>query len=175
MTDLPLHPMIVHFPIVLGALLPVVGLILWWAIRKEFVQPKAWALMMILTFLYAGSAVVAVELGEDDEDKVEKVIEEKYIEEHEEAGGAIPWIAGVLFVMACVGFTGAKSQKFRLVFCALSLLAIVPLVNAGHTGGELVYEYGAANAHLSPERWNALKSGSIVVGKHEEHEEEDDD
>ncbi len=166
--------MVVHFPIALGVFLPFAGLFFWWAIKKEFVRLKAWALIIILTVFYAGSAVVAVELGEDDEDKVEKIIEEKYIEEHEEAGEAIPWVAGFLFVLACAGIAGKKSQTFRLAFCALSLLAIIPLGNAGHTGGELVYEYGAANAHLSPERWAALKSGAIVVGEHEEHEEDDD-
>ena len=40
MFNLPLHPVVVHFPIVLGSLLPFLALMLWWAIKKEFLQQK---------------------------------------------------------------------------------------------------------------------------------------
>ena len=38
MFDLPLHPVVVHFPIVLGTLLPFLALLLWWAIKKDLLQ-----------------------------------------------------------------------------------------------------------------------------------------
>ena len=35
MSNVPLHPMIVHFPIVLSILLPIVALAAIWALRKK--------------------------------------------------------------------------------------------------------------------------------------------
>ena len=42
-------------------------------------------LVTVMALAYGASAIVAVELGEEDEEKVEKVVSEKVIEEHEEA------------------------------------------------------------------------------------------
>ena len=177
MFDLPLHPIAAHFPIVLGVILPVVALLIWWAIRKEYLQQKAWILVVFLALAYGVSSFVAVELGEEDEDKVEKVVSEKVIEEHEEAGELIPWIASGLFLISLAGFVPKNSNRFRLALVVLSLTAIIPLANTGHTGGKLVYQYGAANAHLSGEYKALVGSGQFYAEnrKAEDHEKEDDD
>lgn len=177
MFDLPLHPVAVHFPIVLGIALPVVALLFWWAIKKEYLQQKAWVLVVFLALTYGVSSLVAVELGETDEDKVEKVVSEKVIEEHEEAGEMIPWIATGLFLVSLGGFVPKKSQHFRLALVVFSLAAIIPLANTGHTGGQLVYQYGAANAHLSGEYKALVGSGTFYAehAKAEHHDEEDED
>jgi uncharacterized membrane protein len=177
MFDLPLHPIVVHFPIVLGSLLPLLAIGLWWAIKKWQWTPKVWALVSAVALIYTLSAVVAVQLGEADEEKVEKVISEKVIEEHEEAGELIPWLAGTLFLVSLGGFSVKYSKRAQLALIVLSLVAVVPLINAGHTGGELVYEHGASIAHLPPDHKAAIQSGTILElhekGDHG-HEEEDD-
>jgi uncharacterized membrane protein len=177
MFDLPLHPIAAHFPIVLGVILPVVALFIWWAIRKEYLQQKAWVLVVFLALAYGVSSFVAVELGEEDEDKVEKVVSEKVIEEHEEAGEMIPWVASGLFLISLAGFVPKNSNRFRLALVVLSLTAIIPLANTGHTGGKLVYQYGAANAHLSGEYKALVGSGQFYAesAKAGDHEDEDDD
>ncbi len=177
MFDLPLHPIVVHFPIVLGSLLPLLAIGLWSAIKKWQWTPKVWALVSAVALIYTLSAVVAVQLGEADEEKVEKVISEKVIEEHEEAGELIPWLAGTLFLVSLGGFSVKYSKRAQLALIVLSLVAVVPLINAGHTGGELVYEHGASIAHLPPDHKAAIQSGTILElhekGDHG-HEEEDD-
>ena len=177
MFDLPLHPIAAHFPIVLGVILPVLALVIWWAIKKEYLQQKAWVLVVFLALAYGVSSFVAVELGEEDEDKVEKVVSEKVIEEHEEAGEMIPWIASGLFLISLAGFVPKNSNRFRLALVILSLTAIIPLANTGHTGGKLVYQYGAANAHLSGEYKALVGSGQFYAesAKAGDHEKEDDD
>ncbi len=179
MFDLPLHPIVVHFPIVLGALLPFLAILLWWAIGKWQLPPKVWALVSAVALIYTLSAVVAVQLGEADEEKVEKVVSERVIEEHEEAGELIPWIAGTLFLVSLGGFTVRYSKQAQMAMIGLSLVAMVPLINAGHTGGELVYEHGASVAHLPPDHKAAIQSGTILElhekGGNEEREHENDD
>lgn len=178
MFDLPLHPIVVHFPIVLGALLPLLAILLWWAIQKWQWTPRVWSLVSAVALVYSLSAVTAVQLGEADEEKVEKVISEKVIEEHEEAGELIPWIAETLFLVSLGGFTVKYSKQAQMALIVLSLVAVAPLINAGHTGGALVYEHGASVAHLPPDHKAAIQSGTILElhekGDHSEGEREDD-
>jgi uncharacterized membrane protein len=176
MLDLPLHPVVVHFPIVLGILLPFAGLLAWWGIKKEIVPQKTWLVIPALALVFTISSVVAVELGEKDEDKVEKFIAEDVIEEHEEAGEAIPWVAGTLLVLSLGTLMRKNSHHLRLAVAVVSFAALVPLIHAGHTGGELVYQYGAANAHLSQHQLASVKAGTLI-GEHagSEHEDEDDE
>ncbi len=176
MFDLPLHPIVVHFPIVLGALLPLLAILLWWAIIKWQWTPKVWALVGAVALAYSLSAVTAVQLGEADEEKVEKIVSEKVIEEHEEAGELIPWIAGALFLISLGGLTVKYSKQARLALIVLSLVAVAPLINAGHTGGTLVYIHGASVAHLSPDHKAAIQSGKILeLHEKGDHGHEDDD
>ncbi len=179
MFDLPLHPVVVHFPIVLGALLPFVGFLAWWGIKKQIVPQKTWLVVPALALVFTISSVVAVELGEKDEDKVEKFIAEDVIEEHEEAGEAIPWVAGTLLALSLGALLRKNSHQLRLAVAVISLVAMIPLANAGHTGGKLVYQYGAANAHLSPQQLASVKAGPII-GEHpgfrtQDGEHDDDD
>lgn len=182
MFDLPLHPVVVHFPIVLGIVLPFVALVLWWGIEKKGWPVKTWIGVAVLALVYTLSAAGAVVLGENDEERVEKVVPEKVIEQHEEAGEAVPWIAGGLLLVSVAGFRFKNSHHARLALVILSLAAIVPLANTGHTGGELVYRHGAATVHLAPEVRAALP-GKIqkMLAAGESHNpgksghEEDDD
>lgn len=173
MFDLPLHPIVVHFPIALGTLLPFAGFLLWWAVRKEYLERKVWILIPTLALVYSLSAVVAAELGEDDEKKVEKVVAEKVIHEHEEAAEVIPWIAGTLFLVSLVGLGKKNPDRARLAFAVLSLAAMVPLANAGHTGGKLVYHYGAANVHLTEATKALVQSGKFYMQNLEEDKEDE--
>ncbi|MZG31046.1 MAG: hypothetical protein F3741_09650 [Nitrospinae bacterium] len=91
---------------------------------------------------------MAVETGEADEEKVEEIVSERVIEEHEEAGEVIPWVAGALFLVSVAGLVKKNSHAIRLSLVILNFIAIIPLVS---TGGELVYQYSAANSHL-PEK-----------------------
>ncbi len=174
MFDLPLHPLVVHFPIVLGILLPFVGFIFWWGIKKEVVPQKVWVLVTAFALAYSVAAIVAVELGENDEERVEKVVSERVIEEHEEAGEMIPWVSGSLFLVSLGGYLRKKSDHLRLALAIISLIAIIPLANTGHTGGELVYKHGAAIAHLPSKQQALIKSGNFKIETHESEESDKD-
>ncbi len=163
MFDLPLHPVVVHFPIVLGILLPLAALTIWWAIKKGHLHLKTWVLITALALGYGISSYIAVEMGEEDEEKVEEVVSEKVIEEHEEAGELIFWISSGLFLFSLAGLARKVLHVVRLGIAILALAAVIPLVDAGHTGGKLVYQYGAANAHLPAKQQAMLESGQFVL------------
>ena len=85
----------------------------------------------------------------------------------------IPWVAGTLFLVSLAGMAKKNSHSIRLGLAMLSLVALVPLVNTGHTGGELVYQYGAANAHLPADRQAMVDSGKFIT-KHNDKDHDSD-
>ena len=175
MFDLPLHPVVVHFPIVLGILLPLAALAFWWAMKKGHLPFNAWVLIVVLALGYGVSSYIAVEMGEEDEEKVEEVVSEKVIEEHEEAGELILWVSGSLFLFSLAGLYRKDLHTVRLGVAVLALVAVIPLVDAGHTGGQLVYQYGAANAHLPEKQQAMLESGQFLPENDDGDKDDDDD
>jgi len=146
----PLHPAVVHFPIVLAALLPFVALAASITIRRGASARHAWAPVMVMTFLLATSAWVAVRTGEAEEDVVERVVAESAIHEHEERAEVFFPLAAGLLLLAAGGFlSGARGTVLRDVtaFAAVGLFGVVVWVAA--SGGELVYEHGAADAYVT--------------------------
>ncbi|MGD8279350.1 MAG: hypothetical protein PVH00_15035, partial [Gemmatimonadota bacterium] len=64
----PLHPAIVHFPIVLAFLLPVAAVSALIAMRRGASGRRVWAPVGLLAALLFLSAWVAVKTGQDQED-----------------------------------------------------------------------------------------------------------
>src|SRR5512134_1820528 len=81
----PLHPAVVHFPIVLVFLLPVAALAALWAIHRGSRPLRAWLVPTGVAAALALSSWVAVETGEQQEDKAEAAVSESLIHSHEEA------------------------------------------------------------------------------------------
>ena len=48
--------------------------------------PRSWVAIVLLQALLVGSGVLARETGEDQEERVEEVVAERHIEEHEDRG-----------------------------------------------------------------------------------------
>jgi hypothetical protein len=68
-----------------------------------------------------------------------------------------------------------NSHALRLGLAVLSLVALIPLVDTGHTGGELVYQYGAANAHLPADRQAMVEPGNFQIEHDDDSEDDGDD
>lgn len=145
----PLHPAVVHFPIVFAVLLPMAALGALWAIRRGAAPLRVWAFPLALSAALTASAFVALETGEAEEDRVEAFVGEGPIHEHEEAAERLLLFAGVVTLLAGVGLlSGAVGTAARIVASAGTVIVLAAGIQVGAAGGRLVYEHGAAQAYL---------------------------
>lgn len=82
MDTLFFHPKVVHIPIALGVLMPLLAggvLLAWW---RQWLPARSWVLVVALQAIVLGSGIVALQTGESEEDRVERVVPEQAIEEH---------------------------------------------------------------------------------------------
>lgn len=147
----PLHPAIIHFPIVLVFLLPIFAVGALWAIRRGFAIKRAWAIPVAFSAALALSAWASVETGESQGDKVEDIVPGSPMDTHEDAAELFLNLSGVLVLVTASGFLpGIVGRSARLIATAGAVGMVVLGASVGHSGGELVYTHGAASAYATP-------------------------
>lgn len=155
MFGMPLHPLVVHFPIVLVVLLPIVAGVALWAIRRGSTPRRAWLVPLAVGIALTLSAFAAVRTGSAQEDRVEHVVSRQAIHGHEEAAERFLVLSGVLVLVAAAGLArGTVGQAARLLTMAGAIGLVAAGVQVGHSGGQLVYREGAASAYT-------VASGSV--------------
>lgn len=146
----PLHPAIVHLPIALTLLLSLFALGAIWAIRKGARPLKAWGVTTALFAALTLSSWAAVETGEAQGERVEQVVAEAPLESHEEAAESFLLLSlGVLGIAAIGLASGKVGAAARVAGTLGALVLVVAGYRVGHSGGELVYRYGAASAYTA--------------------------
>ena len=162
----PLHPAIVHFPVVLAFLLPLFAVGAVWAIRRGARMRRAWSIPLAVALALTASAWAAVETGEEQDERVERVVAEQPLSAHEEMAEAFLTSSAVLAVVAAAGLLGGIAGKSaRIVTAVGSLVLVAGAARVGHTGGQLVYRYGAASAYTSPSASGAMAAGTVDDGR----------
>ncbi len=162
----PLHPALVHFPLALAGLVPlfVIGAIV--AMRRGIAPRRAWSLVVAMMALLAGSSVLAVETGEDEEEVVEEVVDHDIIHVHEERAERFRNVALATLVLAVVGLASGKVGLVgRGIASGMAFLLGVLAWGVGESGGELVYEHGAANAYI--------EQADTAMPASEDHDDDD--
>lgn len=160
------HPMLVHVPLGLAAVLPLVGLWLLWFARNQPVARSIWLLLLLLQLATSAGAIVALRSGEAEEDRVEHLLPHDALESHEERAEAFAYAS----LLTLVGITGMTiiSTRLRKDGLLASLTLLLFLVQAGlgvatgKAGGELVWTHGA----------KLLQSGSVSTLPVDAHEDE---
>lgn len=141
LNNLPLHALIVHMPIALTVLVPLFALLGLWLGRRILKPHVAWALPVGMLALLLVSGFAAEKTGEQQEDRVEKVVPEAAFEKHEEAAELFLVVTGGVLVLAA-GW------------------------NVGHSGGQLVYQHNAGAAYSSGAA--GVAEGASTAGEDED-------
>ena len=147
----PIHPAIVHFPIVLMFLLPIAAGYYWLRARRGAAPRRSWTVPAFFAGALALSAWVAVQTGEAQEERIERVIAENVLHAHEEPAEAFLLISAFVLFLALLGYLRAPfGTAARILASSASVVALVAGVLVGATGGDLVYKHGAAAAYAQP-------------------------
>jgi uncharacterized membrane protein len=148
MFGIPLHPLVVHFPIVLAVLLPISAGVALWAVRKGATPRKAWAVPVAVAAALTLSAWVATQTGQAQEDRVEDVVPRSALHGHEESAERLLVLSGVLLLVAAGGLArGNVGRAARYVATVGTLGLVAAALQVGHSGGVLVYRHNAASAY----------------------------
>jgi len=144
----PLHPALVHLPIALAMLFPMLGLAGAIGIARGWLPVRSWALVVLLHVILAGSAWVAEEVGHDEEEKIEDVVPKDAIHEHEEAGEFMVLLGFLTLPVSAAGLLAGRAGGVARGLAVLASLALgAAALRTGHLGGELVYRYGGAEVY----------------------------
>lgn len=167
----PLHPAVVHFPIVFALILPLLAAVVLWRMH-DGAPLRSWGVVVLLAVLTWGAGFAAARTGEREEDRVEAVLaSEEPLHEHEEAAEWFLVLSGVTAGLALLGFApGLAGRGLRALTLVGALAAAVACVRTGDLGGELVYRHGAAAAYTADGGGGAerLPAGEPGTEPHEE-------
>lgn len=178
MFEAPFHPKIVHLPIALSILMPLItaGLIAaWW---NSWLPRRSWyAAVALQGLLFAGSWA-ATETGEWNEEKVEEVLtSEEPLEEHEERAEQFYWATLVVFLLMIlpVGLPTRRSRRGAALLALAGTLVVLWMgFRVGDAGGKLVYEHSAAEAHTNGEAAEGAPPPEAGGAETEQEGEHDD-
>ncbi|MFQ5418445.1 MAG: DUF2231 domain-containing protein [Myxococcota bacterium] len=172
----PLHPAIVHFPIVLALLAPVGALVAAWGIASGRVSPRAWMGVVVLQIVLVASGWLTLETGEREEERVERVVAERHIEDHEEEAERFLLLAALTLPLAAAGLMRSAAGTAARGITVLAAAIVAAAVGAvGHSGGALVYQHGAAQAYTQRDAGSRPVYGAnFAFDDHDEHGDRDE-
>ncbi len=175
MNTLPLHPAVVHVPLGLALVMPVLLGVMVWAIATDRLPGRAWLLGLVLQGVILGAAAVALRTGEQDEERFEARIGEAGIAAHERAAQAFTGAAAATFVAAAVALALRNRRRPFVLAGATSVVLSVGMlalgIQAGHRGGALVH----AGAGLTVPGEGGQGPGDEEAAEEESPEQDDDD
>lgn len=147
--QVPFHPLIAHFPLVIAFILPVLILIFAYMIKISKMTPRGWLVIVGLQLTLVITGYVALESGENEEHLVEKVVAKEFINAHENAAEVFVGSTVIALVISIAAFFLKKEFQIpvQLGVFAASILSCYFGYRAGNLGGELVYKHGAAQAY----------------------------
>jgi uncharacterized membrane protein len=145
--SLPLHPALVHLPIGLSLVVPLIALGVLVAVRRRALPARAWVLVVALQALVFAGGLAAAQAGERDQARVERLVGRHFVHDHEERAEAFLWVAGATVAVAAAPLALASFPTLFMAAAVTGSVATAGLaLYAGEAGGALVYAHGARGA-----------------------------
>ena len=174
----PLHPAVVHLPVAIAVLVPIVAVTALVFIRRGARARTAWGVTVVLLGALLLSGWVSLKTGEQQEERVEDVVAERSIHTHEEAAELFMVTTAAVLAISLAGLVGGRIGQAGRWVATLGTVGILGAGwNVGHTGGMLVYRDGAASAYASGDV-RSSEGGNVERprgGEESERRREDDD
>lgn len=175
MTSLPLHPAIVHLPLALAFVMPALAIGFGWALWKGRIRPRGWAAIVALQAVLLGGGLIAMNTGEREEARVERVVPEVALEQHEELAEQFVWATGGTLLLAGLVLMfrqPAITRGLSIATVAGTLVVAASAIRVGHAGGRLVYEHNAGAAYAVPAQGSGATLTDAVEPRHpREHDD----
>ena len=144
MPNLPLHPALVHLPLALALVVPLLAAVVIVAVWLGWLDRRAWAIVVGLQLCQLGGALVALQTGHEEGERYEDVAKAA-VEAHEEAATVFTVASGVTLALAAAGLLIRRKEALMALAAATVAAGGVTAslaLRAGHAGGELVFVHG---------------------------------
>lgn len=164
----PLHPALVHFPIVLilvGTMVAIVAIFF----RRRFLPVLSAG---VLAAAALGTVAAAWTGGQEEEMAGELTPQAEHaLDEHEDWGMAtrnVTLVAAALAIAAAVTLRWSRlSRGLAVLAAAASLGASFCVAQAGHYGGQVVYRYGiGVNVTAASQPSQSISGGQMGADEH---------
>jgi hypothetical protein len=171
-----LHPAIVHFPVVLAFLLPIFAVGALWTIRRGARPRRAWSVPLAVGTALMLSAWAAVQTGESQEERVEQVVADQPLDTHEEAAETFIAMTAIVLLVSAAGLAPGIIGRSARVLGTVGAVALVGVgAWVGHSGGQLVYQHGAASAYTGSAPTRVAESAGGAVDREATSRDDDRD
>jgi uncharacterized membrane protein len=146
MDSIPWHPVLVHLPIALSVLLPILTLILWFLLRGISGAGRIWLLIPVLATLNVVAMYGAQYSGQIEFDRIAPLIsDDAYLalEAHAQLGNKMLTLSLLVwgFSTAMI-YLMAHFSWMPLLFMVLSFFCSVPVLYLAQSGTQLIYVHG---------------------------------
>lgn len=144
---LPLHAGLVHLPLGLAFLLPLLALGVLFAMSRAWLPRSAWVGVVLISALTLGVAVSAKRAGEQEADRLAAALPAAALDAHDRAADLFIVSLAVLTALAGGVLFVRRELPFRLGAAVVSVAYFAALglgFRTGRLGGELVYVHRAA-------------------------------
>lgn len=151
MGNIPIHPMIVHFPIVFAILLPVAAMIALFLIRKQTKPMRAWVIPFAISLILLATGVAGLRTGEAQLERGKAAIPLQVVAEHRQAAHRFIVVAAAVALVAAAGLApGCTGRVARRVATAGAFVVVVSVFQVGQAGAELAYHLNAESIASNP-------------------------
>lgn len=150
---MPLHAGLVHLPLGLVFLLPLLALGVLFAISRAWLPRSAWVGVVLISALTLGVAVTAKQAGEQEADRLAAALPTAALDAHAKAADFFIGALAVMTLLAGALLFVRRELPFRLGVAAVSVAYFAVLgigFRTARLGGELVYVHHAAMAPGAP-------------------------
>ena len=149
--ELPMHPKMVHVPMALCILMPMIAMLIWFGVRRSWFTPRVWLIAAVLQGATLAGGLAALNSGQDDGEKVEGYASEQALSTHESRAYWFLYVAGGNLVLCGVTFLLQRDRYRQQILGAVAIAGLFAGSYAGYrvgdAGGRLVYVGNATDAH----------------------------